>query len=83
MSSRNAATKQNNSRGGRTGAKTAREAGQTQREPLLSPGMRDDLIGVCLAVLGIVLFVAVVLPSNAPVSSTLARALRAGLGLGA
>ena len=45
--------------------------------------MRDDLIGIALALVGIVLFVAVVVPSDAPVTSAVSRGLKLTFGLGA
>lgn len=52
-------------------------------EPLLDGGMRNDLIGIVLALVGIVLFVAVVLPSDAPATSAVASGLEHAFGLGA
>lgn len=63
------------------GAKTAMAA--PQREPLLEGGMRDDLIGICLAAIGIVLFVAVVMPGDAFLSSRISWCLRHAFGIGA
>ena len=53
------------------------------RQPVLEGGMRDDLIGIVLAVIGVVLFVAVVLPSDAIVTSAISGGLKHVLGLGA
>ncbi|MGI6032340.1 MAG: DNA translocase FtsK 4TM domain-containing protein [Coriobacteriales bacterium] len=45
--------------------------------------MRDDLIGLALVVIGIVLFVAVVVPSDGIASHAIGDALRLAFGLGA
>ena len=52
-------------------------------EPILEGGMRDDLIGIVLAVVGVVLLVAVVLPSDAVATSAISGALKHLFGLGA
>mgnify|MGYP003013317185 FL=1 len=45
--------------------------------------MRDDLTGIALALIGVVLFVAVIMPSDAPVTSAISGALKHVFGLGA
>ena len=60
----------------------ARES-EIEREPVLEGSMRDDLIGVALALVGVVLFVAVVVPSNAPATAAVASGLKHAFGLGA
>lgn len=45
--------------------------------------MRDDLTGIALALIGVVLFVAVIMPSDAPVTSAISGALKHMFGLGA
>ena len=55
----------------------------TEDEPVLDGSMRDDILGVVLAVVGIVLFVAVILPSDAPVTSAVSQGLKLVFGLGA
>ena len=83
MSSKSAATapRKTEGRGAQNRAQTDDFA--EEREPLLSGGMRDDLIGIALALVGIVLFVAVAVPSSAPATVAVEEALRHALGLGA
>ncbi len=50
---------------------------------LFDERVRRDITGVVFLLLGVVLFVSVVLPSNALITSFLAQALELGLGLGA
>lgn len=45
--------------------------------------MREDLIGIALAVIGIALFVAVIVPGNAMLTVAISDALKHVLGLGA
>ncbi len=49
----------------------------------IDQGLRDDLTGLALVVVGIVLFVAVVAPADAPVTAAISSGLHLGLGLGA
>lgn len=89
MGSRNAANNKKGSRSGNrssSGASRGRVAQQnesTSRSSLLDGGMRDDLTGIALALLGVVLFVAVIMPSDAPVTSAISGALKHVFGLGA
>ena len=85
MSSKSAATAPQKKGGKRGGATRANDTGDRQEEgdSLLSGGMRDDLIGVALALVGVVLLVAVIVPSSAPATVALASLLRHALGIGA
>ncbi len=89
MGSRNAAKNKKGSRSGNrssSGAprgKVAQNNESTSRSPLLDGGMRDDLTGIALALIGVVLFVAVIMPSDAPVTSAISGALKHVFGLGA
>ncbi len=66
--------------------KRARKAGAPTEAPerrLFDDRVRRDIAGVALAVLGAVLFVAAVLPTDAVVTSFMSSALHLTLGLGA
>ena len=90
MSSKNGETKRMSSKPSSNASKKrvagksagARES-EIEREPVLEGSMRDDLIGVALALVGVVLFVAVVVPSNAPATVAVASGLKHAFGLGA
>ncbi len=75
------------SSGGRTkkntGAKVSKPAAAVRKEPLLSEGMRSDIIGIVLAAIGVALFVAVVAPGDAIVTAAVSTALHYAFGLGA
>lgn len=90
MGSRNAASNQGNSRSSSSAAKKG--AGRTQGLPtkeqaprtgFVDGSMREDLIGIALAVIGIALFVAVIVPGNAMLTVAISDALKHALGLGA
>ena len=78
MGSRNTSNKRNNSTPKKTTA-----AQSLKREPLLAEGMRDDLIGVVLCVLAVVLFVCVIAPGSAVVAAAIETALRHVFGIAA
>ncbi|MGN0037714.1 MAG: DNA translocase FtsK 4TM domain-containing protein [Coriobacteriales bacterium] len=83
MSARNAAkTSSSNSGSTKRGSK-AEYKREDNREPALSPGMRDDLIGIGLVLVGILLFLMVVIPQQAFVSAGIAGMLRHVFGIGA
>ncbi|MCQ2752370.1 MAG: DNA translocase FtsK [Coriobacteriales bacterium] len=48
-----------------------------------SSTLLDDILGICLIAVGIILFVAVLLPANAPVTSAISFGLKMAFGLGA
>ena len=90
MGSRNAASNQGNSRSSSSAAKKG--AGRTQglptkeqdsRKSFVDGSMREDLIGIALAVVGIALFVAVIIPADAMLTVAISDALKYSLGLGA
>lgn len=90
MGSRNAASKQSSSRTtarvdkkGARGAQSTSDDNSAQRKSLVDSNMREDLIGIALAVIGIALFVAVIIPGNAFVSVAISDGLKLALGLGA
>ena len=90
MGSRNAASKQSSSKAtarvdkkGARGAQSKVEDTPTRQNGLVDSSMREDLIGIALAVIGIALFVAVIMPGNAPVSVAISDGLKLALGLGA
>lgn len=83
MGSRNAASNQGNSRSSSSAAKKG--AGRTQGLPtkeqaprtgFVDGSMREDLIGIALAVIGIALFVAVIVPGNAMLTVAISDALK-------
>lgn len=88
MGSRNAASNQGNSRSSSSAAKKG--AGRTQglptkeqdsRKSFVDGSMREDLIGIALAVVGIALFVAVIIPADAMLTVAISDALKYSLGL--
>lgn len=88
MGSRNAASSQGNSRSSSSAAKKG--AGRTQglptkeqdsRKSFVDGSMREDLIGIALAVVGIALFVAVIIPADAMLTVAISDALKYSLGL--
>lgn len=83
LSAKNAA-KNNSSKSGSTkrGSKAEYKREATD-QPLLSPSMRDDLIGIGLVLIGIVLFMMVVMPGDAFLSKAIETGLRHGFGIGA
>ena len=90
MGSRNAASNQGNSRSSSSAAKKG--AGKTQGLPtkeqtsqgsFVDGSMREDLIGIALAVIGIALFVAVIIPADAMLTAAISDGLKHVLGLGA
>lgn len=90
MGSRNAASNQGNSRSSSSAAKKG--AGKTQglptkeqdsRKSFVDGSMREDLIGIALAVIGIALFVAVIIPADAMLTVAISDGLKHVLGLGA
>lgn len=90
MGSRNAASNQGNSRSSSSAAKkgAGRTQGlptkeQTPRKSFVDGSMREDLIGIALAVIGIALFVAVVVPADAMLTVVISDGLKHVLGLGA
>ncbi len=90
MGSRNAAPNQGNSRSSSSAAKkgAGRTQGlptkeQTPRKSFVDGSMREDLIGIALAVVGIALFVAVTVPGNAMLTVAISDGLKHVLGLGA
>ena len=68
---------------GKRGSKAHYQRETPQQQAAASSALRDDLIGIALVALGIVLFVMVVIPGQAVVSAAVANALRHGFGLGA
>ncbi len=54
----------------------------SRRDPKLDVNTRDDLKGLALVILGIILFVATIIPSNAPVAAAINTGLHLGLGIG-
>ena len=70
---------------GRAGRDPASASAPARRAPDggADAGLRDDLTGLALVVVGIVLFVAVVAPADAPVTAAISFGLHLGLGLGA
>lgn len=87
MGSRNAASKQSSSRSARSAAKQdangSRGNSKNEDRRLVDSGVREDLIGIALAVVGIALFVSVIIPGNAMVTAAVSNALKHALGLGA
>lgn len=90
MGSRNAAAKQGSSRSNKSaakkdakGSKGKIENNQGARGSFIDSGMREDLLGIALAVIGIALFVAVILPGDAMVTSAVSSGLKHAFGLGA
>ena len=82
---RGQAQKQRGGAHSKTGRVPAAAASSARRAPNagLDEGLRDDLTGLALVVVGIVLFVAVVAPADAPVTAAISSGLHLGLGLGA
>ncbi len=73
-------------RQGASGAKGARAKAsvEPQRQPkIFDERTKRDVTGVCLSVLGIVLFVAAVVPTDALLTSAASQALHLSFGLGA
>ncbi len=72
-----------------SGAGTKRRAGtqaasEKERQPrIFDERTKRDVTGVCVSVLGIVLFVAAVVPTDALITSVTSQALHLSLGLGA
>ena len=56
---------------------------ESAAQPWLSPSMRDDLVGIGLVLVGVVLFIMVVMPGDAFLSRAIEEALRHGFGIGA
>lgn len=83
LSARNAAKNSSSNSGSTKRGSKAEYKREESREPVLSPGMRDDLIGIGLVLLGILLFLMVVIPQQAFVSAGIASALRHAFGIGA
>ena len=84
MSARNAA-KNNSSKPSlaKRGSKAQYKREAPQQQAAASSALRDDLIGIGLVALGIVLFIMVVMPGQAVVSAAVSSALRCAFGLGA
>ena len=68
---------------GFAGDAARRASAAARSSSTLDAGTRADLVGLALAVFGVVLFVAVVAPGDAPVSAAISAGLHRGLGLGA
>lgn len=74
--------KNNRKPAGNKGNKRAQQSRQ-EPEPILDARTKDDIIGVALIVLGIVLFIAVVAPGTALLSALISEALLNAFGVGA
>lgn len=86
MSPRSSDTKPNRSRPSSSAAKKTQGMPSVQdssSKQFVDSSMREDLIGIGLAVIGIALFVAVIVPSDALLSVAISTGLRYSLGLGA
>ncbi len=83
LSAKAASNKQSASKAGSGRGAKAKITREPSQDALLSPAMRDDLIGLGLVILGIAMFIMVVMPGTAIVSRAVEGALRAGFGLGA
>lgn len=65
-------------------AASPKGAAQTQRQPkIFDERTKRDVTGVCVSVLGIVLFVAAVVPTDALLTSVASQALHLSFGIGA
>ena len=89
LGSRNAAGNRSNSKSnsgskaGSRGARVQQDNTVVERSPFLKNGMHDELIGIVLTLVGVVLFIAVIIPGDALLSSAIASALRHAFGIGA
>lgn len=83
LSARNAAKNSSSKSGSTKRGSKAEYKREEARTPVLSPAMRDDLVGIGLVLLGILLFIMVVLPQDAFVAAGIASILRLVFGTGA
>lgn len=90
MGSRNEASEQSSSKASFSAAKKGAKKVQgttghnaPEHDGLVSRSMREDLIGIALAVVGIALFIAVLIPGDAIASLAISSALKLSFGLGA
>ncbi len=85
MAARSAATKNSSSKAkkGSTAKKSTSKRGGSGRGPFLAENMGNDIIGVVLIIIAVVLFACVVAPGAAVVSSAISFGMRAAFGIGA
>lgn len=83
MSAKNTSNKQSASKSAPNRGAKANVKRSVQDDAFLSPAMRDDLIGLGLVLVGVVMFVMVVMPGEAIVSKAVEHGLRCAFGLGA
>ncbi len=86
MGSRNAASKQSSSKSNKSAAKKDAQGSKgnnSGRGSFIDSGMREDLVGIALAVFGIALFVAVIAPGDAMVTAAVSNGIKHAFGLGA
>ena len=83
LSARNAAKNSSSKSGSTKRGSKAEYKRDEARTPVLSPALRDDLVGIGLVLLGILLFIMVVLPQDAFVAAGIASILRLVFGAGA
>ncbi len=83
LSAKNAAKNNSSKSGSAKRGSKAEYKRDTTAQPLLSPSMRDDLIGIGLVLAGVVLFIMVVMPGDAFLSKAIETGLRHIFGVGA